>query len=159
MLFSACKEGARNSENAIAKKDSTHLLLKHGTIHLTKDDFKKLVMDFEQTPEEWIFRGERPCLVDFYADWCAPCRIVSPILEDLAKVYAGRIDIYKIDVDKEREIAIFFGVQSIPSFMYCPLQGKPVFASSIAGSPESTRNMFVGQIEEILLKHHNPDEL
>jgi thioredoxin len=125
-------------------------------LHLTKADFLQLVMDYEKNPDVWNFAGEKPCLIDFYADWCAPCRITSPILEELAKQYAGRINIYKIDIEKERELAAVFGVQSIPTFLFCPVEGNPTISSGIAGSPEATRSMFIQQIEELLLK--NPKE-
>jgi thioredoxin 1 len=121
-------------------------------IHLTKAEFLKRVMDYEKNTETWKFAGNRPCIVDFYADWCAPCRITSPILEDLAKVYAGKIDIYKVNVDDEQELASIFGVQSIPSFLFCPLQGEPTMSSGIANTPVATRQMFIQQIEDFLLK-------
>jgi thioredoxin 1 len=121
-------------------------------VHLTKEQFLKQVMNYEKNLNTWVFEGEKPCLVDFYADWCAPCRITSPILEDLAKQFAGRINIYKVDVDREQELASVFGVQSIPTFLFCPLEGDPVISSGIAGTPAATKEMFIKQIEEILLK-------
>ena len=121
-------------------------------VHITKAEFLKLVMDYEKNPDVWAFQGEKPCLIDFYADWCGPCRISSPILDELAKQYAGRIDIYKIDVDKEQELASVFGVQSIPAFLFCPLKGKPTISAGIGRSREETKKMFIQQIEEILLK-------
>jgi len=127
--------------------------------HLTKTDFLRLVMDYEKNKDTWVFKGEKPCLIDFYADWCAPCRITSPILEDLAKQYAGKINIYKIDVDKERELAAVFGVQSIPTFLFCPLEGNPTISSGIASSAEATRNLFIQQIEELLLKKGGPSAI
>jgi thioredoxin 1 len=124
-------------------------------VQLTKADFLKLVMDYEKNPDTWLFQGEKPCIIDFYADWCAPCRITSPILEDLARDYAGRINIYKINIDKEQELASVFGVQSIPTFLFCPLTGNPTLSSGIANSPEATRKRFIQQIEELLLKKGN----
>lgn len=121
-------------------------------VHITKAEFLKLVMDYEKNPEIWKYQGEKPCLVDFYADWCAPCKITSPILEDLAKEYAGKIDIYKVDIDKEQELAAVFRVQSIPTFLFCPMDGNPTISSGIANTPEATKNMFIQQIEELLLK-------
>ncbi len=122
-------------------------------VHITKADFLKLVMDYEVNKEVWKFNGQKPCLIDFYADWCAPCRITSPILEELAGVYAGKINVYKVDIDKEQELAAVFGIQSIPTFLFCPMQGNPTISSGIANSPEATRDMFVKQIEELLLKN------
>jgi len=120
--------------------------------HITKTDFLNLVMDYEKNTKTWVYQGEMPCLIDFYADWCAPCHIASPILEDLARKYAGEINIYKVDIEKEKELASVFGVQSIPTFLFCPMEGNPTISSGIANSPEATRNMFIQQIEELLLK-------
>lgn len=122
-------------------------------LHLTKAEFLKRVMDYEKNPDKWIFQGEKPCLIDFYADWCAPCRITSPILEDLAKQYAGKINVYKIDIEKEQELAAIFRVQSIPAFLFCPLDGIPTMSSGIANTPAATKAMFIKQIEELLLKN------
>lgn len=124
-----------------------------GTIsHIGKADFLNLVMDFEKNPQTWVFKGDKPCLIDFYATWCGPCKISAPILEDLAKEYAGKINIYKVDIDKEQELAAVFGVQSIPTFLYCPMSGNPSMTAGIGNSPEATKQMFKQQIEEILLK-------
>jgi thioredoxin 1 len=124
-----------------------------GTIHLTKQDFLHKVMDYEENPSEWVFKGNKPCLVDFYADWCAPCRISSPILEELAEEYHGRINVYKVDTEKEGELAAVFGIESIPAFLFCPLDGKPVMTAGIGRTPEETKKMFREQIENYLLKN------
>ena len=108
------------------------------------DDFQQKVIEASH---------QQPVMVDFWADWCGPCRITSPILEDLAKQYAGKINFYKVDVDREQELAAVFGVQSIPSFLFCPLKGNPTISSGIANSREATKNMFIKQIEELLLKN------
>lgn len=121
-------------------------------IHLTRDQFLKQVMNYEKNTNTWVFEGDKPCLVDFYADWCAPCRITSPILEDLAKEYAGKINFYKVDVDSEQELASVFGIRSIPTFLFCPLEGDPTISSGIANTPAATKAMFIKQIEELLLK-------
>jgi thioredoxin len=126
-----------------------------GTIHLTKEDFLHRVMDYETNPDTWVFRGDKPCLVDFYADWCAPCRISSPILEELANEYHGKINVYKVDTEKEGELAAVFGVESIPAFLFCPLDGKPVMTAGIGRTPEETKKMFREQIENYLLKNNS----
>lgn len=95
--------------------------------HLTKETFLKKVFDYENS-KEWKFTGERPCIIDFYADWCGPCKMVAPVLEDLAKEYAGKIDVYKIDTEVEQELASVFGIRSIPSILFCPKEGKPQMA-------------------------------
>lgn len=120
-------------------------------VHLTKADFLDKVMNYEKNTEEWIFEGGRPCLIDFYADWCAPCRITSPILEELAEEYAGQIDVYKIDTGQERELAAVFGIQSLPTFLFIPLEGRPTMTAGIAQTPEETKQMFRQQIESFLL--------
>ena len=123
-----------------------------GALHIGKADFLKLIMDFEKNPDTWTYKGEIPCIVDFYADWCAPCRITSPILEEMAREYSGKIIVYKVDIEKDRELAAIFGVQSIPTFLFCPMEGNPTISSGIANTPDATRDMFRDQIEQILLK-------
>ncbi len=95
--------------------------------HLTKDTFLKKVFDYENNPE-WKFNGELPAIVDFYADWCGPCKMVAPVLEELGKEFKGQIDIYKVDTEKEQELAAVFGIRSIPSILFIPKEGKPQMA-------------------------------
>jgi thioredoxin 1 len=95
--------------------------------HLTNETFKNKVFNFDEN-KKWKFEGNKPCLIDFYADWCAPCKFVTPILEELAEEYNGKINIYKVDTDKERQIAGMFGIQSIPSLLFVPLEGQPQMA-------------------------------
>ncbi|MDD2564145.1 MAG: thioredoxin [Salinivirgaceae bacterium] len=95
--------------------------------HLTLETFKSKVFDFEKN-KDWTFEGTRPCIIDFYADWCGPCKMVAPILEELATEYDGKVDIYKIDTEKERELAGVFGIQSIPSLLFVPVDGQPQMA-------------------------------
>lgn len=121
------------------------------TVYLTKQMFLEQIMDYESNPQEWNYKGDKPGLVDFYADWCRPCKITSPILDELAKEYAGKITIYKVNVDKEKELAGVFGVQSIPTFLFMPLKGNPTISSGIAQTPEQTKEMFRQQIDQILL--------
>jgi thioredoxin len=94
---------------------------------LTQETFKNKVFNFEEN-QEWKFEGDKPCLIDFYADWCGPCKMVAPILEELAKEYDGKLDIYKIDTESERELAGMFGIQSIPSLLFVPKEGQPQMA-------------------------------
>ncbi len=95
--------------------------------YLTLDTFKEKVFNFTDN-KEWKFEGNKPCIIDFYADWCGPCKMVAPILEELAKEYDGKLDIYKVDTEKERELAGIFGIQSIPSLLFVPQEGQPQMA-------------------------------
>ena len=109
------------------------------------------VMNYEKHQTEWVYEGDKPALIDFYADWCGPCRMAAPVLEELAKEYEGRIHIYKVDTQKERELAAVFGIQSIPAFLFVPKEGRPSMSSGIAQTPEATKEMFRQMIDEILL--------
>lgn len=95
---------------------------------LTKASFQEKVFDFEKE-SEWSFNGEIPAVIDFYADWCGPCKMVAPLIEELSVEYDGRVDFYKIDTDAEQELAGAFGVQSIPSLLFIPVEGKPQMAA------------------------------
>jgi len=97
------------------------------TEHLTIETFKEKVFNFE-TNKEWKYEGELPCIIDFYSDWCAPCKIVEPILEELAEEYKGKMHVYKVDTEQERELAAIFGIQSIPSLLFVPKEGQPQLA-------------------------------
>jgi thioredoxin len=98
------------------------------TIQLTKADFLKKVADYETSPGEWKYLGDKPAIIDFYADWCGPCKMVAPILEELAAEYEGKIDIYKVDTEQQQELAAAFGIRSIPSLLFIPMQGAPQMA-------------------------------
>lgn len=95
--------------------------------HLTKQTFIDKVFNYEVN-KDWKFEGNLPCLIDFYADWCGPCKMVAPILEELSKEFDGKINIYKVDTEAEQELAAAFGIQSIPSMLFCPKDGKPQMA-------------------------------
>ena len=95
--------------------------------HLTKQDFLDKVFDFEND-KEWKFKGDLPCIIDFYADWCGPCKMVAPILDELSSEYEGKMNVYKINTEAEQELAGAFGIQSIPSILFIPAEGKPQMA-------------------------------
>ena len=98
------------------------------TIHLTKGGFLRKVANNLVHPGEWKFLGERPALIDFYAPWCGPCKSLSPVLDELAKEYAGRVDIYKVNVDDEPELASLFRIRSVPTLVFAPMEGDPHIA-------------------------------
>lgn len=92
--------------------------------NITSQDFKDKVFNYEES-QEWKFKGERPAVIDFYADWCAPCRMVAPIIEELSTEYNGKIDFYKVDTEAQQELAGVFGIRSIPSILFIPVEGQP----------------------------------
>ncbi len=98
------------------------------TMSLNKAAFLNKVANYETSPSEWKFLGERPAIIDFYATWCGPCKMLSPVLEELAAEYAGKIDIYKINVEEEEELAGVFGVRSVPTLLFVPMEGAPQMA-------------------------------
>lgn len=118
-----------------------------GTIHLTRAEFLKKVADYENHSKEWKYLGDKPAIVDFYADWCGPCKMVAPILEELSKEYAGKIYIYKVDVDKEPELAKAFGIQSIPTLWFVPMKGEPQVSMGAL-----SKEQLKGYIDKVLLK-------
>ena len=115
-----------------------------GTIHLTKEEFLKKVANYETNPQEWKYLGDKPCLIDFYADWCGPCKAVAPVLEELAKEYDGKIYIYKIDTEAEQELAAAFGIRSIPSLLFVPVDGKPQM--SMGAMPKKQLEEAIGEV-------------
>lgn len=113
-------DAVRPDEETAAKEKPTTKV-----VHITKADFLKKIYDFEKNPDEWKYLGSQPAIVDFYADWCGPCRQLSPVLDELAKEYSGKLTIYKVNVDNERGLATFFGIRSIPTLLFIPMKGKP----------------------------------
>lgn len=112
--------GSACSANGSNKKSD-----KMKTIELTKTEFLKKVDDFENHPSEWKYLGDKPALIDLYATWCGPCKTVAPILDELAAEYADSIVIYKIDTEKEPELAALFGVRAVPTLVFVPMEGNP----------------------------------
>ena len=112
--------------------------------HLTKETFLNKIFNYEKN-KEWKFEGEKPCIIDFYADWCGPCKMVAPVLEELAKEYDGKIDVFKINTEEEQELSSAFGIRSIPSILFVPAEEKPQM--SMGALPKET---FVKAIKDIL---------
>ena len=105
-------------------------------VHLNKQEFLKKVFNYEANPNEWKYEGELPCVVDFYATWCGPCKALAPVMEELAKEYDGKIRVYKIDVDQEEELAAVFGIRSIPTLLWIPAKGQPTLTQGAMPKPE-----------------------
>lgn len=115
------------------------------TKNITAKEFRDRIFDYE-TESEWKYKGELPAIVDFYADWCGPCRAVAPVLEELSREYEGKLLIYKIDTDKEEELSSLFGIQSIPTLLFIPMEGSLMMQKGAL-----PKNALVQVIEERLL--------
>lgn len=148
LLWSGCSMSAKperpNSAGEVAEVQEDPA---GEVIALNKADFLRKVFDYEKSPTKWVYEGDKPCIIDFYADWCGPCKKVAPILRELASQYKGKIVVYKINVDQEQELAAVFGIRSIPTFLFVPKEGQPRL--SMGALP---REEFVNQIDAFLLK-------
>lgn len=113
--------------------------------HLNKETFKTKVFDFEKN-QEWKFEGDIPCIIDFWAPWCGPCRMVGPVLDEISEEYKGKLNIYKVNTDEEQELGAMFGIRSIPSILFVPVVGQPKMA--VGALP---KNNIVEIIEKELL--------
>ena len=118
LAFAAGSQARTNDKNTKNMK----------TIALAKADFLKKVADYEKNPQEWKYLGDKPALIDFYASWCGPCKALAPVLEELAAEYGDRIYIYKVNTEEEQELAAAFGIRSIPTLLFVPMNGKPQMA-------------------------------
>jgi len=143
VVVSACGN-APKTNNSSEVKTKTENNMK--TITLTKEEFLKRVADYEASPNEWKYLGDKPALVDFYASWCGPCKMVAPILEELAAEYEGEIYIYKVNTEEEQELASIFGIRSIPSLLFIPMNGKPQMAQGAMSKKD-----FKQAIDSVLL--------
>lgn len=141
LLLAACETQATNNDKNNKKEN------KMKTIELTKADFLKKVMDYETNPNEWKYLGDKPAIIDFYASWCGPCKMVAPILEELAEEYDGQIYIYKVNTEEEQDLAGLFGIRSIPSILFIPMGEQPQMATG--AMPKSS---FKEAIDKVLLK-------
>lgn len=115
--------------------------------HLTKAEFLEKVWNYEKNSKEWKYEGDKPCIIDFYTTWCGPCKRLSPILEELAKEYDGKIIVYKVNTEVERELASVFQVRSIPTLLFCPLKDNPQI--NVGALP---KEQLVEAINKVLLK-------
>jgi thioredoxin len=139
LTFNACS-GNHNAEN-------TGNEINDGQVNkLTAENFQKLVWDYKSNPNEWKFKGDEPCIIDFYADWCRPCKMVAPIMDELSKEYKGKVRIYKVNTDEQRELAGLFNITSIPAVMFIPKDGKPQMS---VGAMQ--KQAYVDMIKNVLL--------
>jgi thioredoxin len=116
-MLSECQAGQPSDKEVISEPGKT-------VIQLTNDTFKKVIFNYE-AGSEWKYAGKRPAIIDFYADWCAPCRQLSPLVEEIAKEYSGKIDVYKVDTDKENVLSQKLGITGLPTLVFIPVEGKP----------------------------------
>lgn len=135
-----------NLDTNITKTENSMTTTKK-TIQLTRAEFLTKVANFEENPDKWVYLGDKPCIIDFYADWCGPCKMISPILEELASEYDGEIYIYKVDTEAEQQLAAEFGIRSIPSLLFVPMGEAPQMAQGAL-----PKDAFKQAIEEVLLK-------
>lgn len=120
------------------------------TEHLTKQTFLEKVFDYEKS-NEWKYQGELPCIIDFWAPWCGPCRVVGPVLDELSQEYDGKIKVYKVNTDEEQELGGAFGIRSIPSLLFVPKEGQPKMA--VGALPKETLKKVID--EELLVSTNN----
>lgn len=140
-LISCNGVGANKAENATEE-------IKAGVVNqMNTEMFKKLVYNYQKNPNDWVFEGKQPCIIDFYADWCRPCKMVAPIMEELATQYRGKVTFYKINIDQERELSQTFNIQSIPALLYIPADGQPRISVGL-----SSKEGYIQQIQSLLIK-------
>lgn len=146
LLMAGVFAGMQAQVSDVNSNKQTKTVQKMKTIELTKAEFLKKVADYEKNPNEWKYLGDKPAIVDFYASWCGPCKTIAPILEELAAEYDGQIYIYKVNTEKEQELAAAFGIRSIPSLLFIPMKGDPQMAQG--AMPKSA---FKEAIDKVLL--------
>ena len=147
LATTACagNSGENKKSNEPTKEEN-----KMEVVSLNKADFLKKVYNYEANPKEWKFEGSRPAIVDFYATWCGPCKALHLVLEELSKEYSGKVDIYQIDVDKEKELAAAFGIRSIPTLLMIPMKEEPRISQGALPKDQLKK-----AIDEFLLKQNN----
>lgn len=135
LMFTACANGQNKKENEMK------------TIEINKEQFLQKVVNYEANPTEWKYLGDKPAIIDFYASWCGPCKMVAPILEELAAEYGDSIVIYKVNTEEERELSAAFGIRSIPTIIFAPMEGNPQVAQGAMSKGD-----FKKLIDQVLLK-------
>ena len=115
-------------------------------VYLTTDQFRARVFDY-RAHREWKYRGDKPCVIDFYTTWCGPCKRLAPIMDELSQIYCDRVQFYKADTEREQEVAYVFGISSIPQVLYIPMEGRPLLLKGLYPKEE-----IIKIIDEFLLK-------
>jgi thioredoxin 1 len=129
LSLNACSGNpATAGTNATSKKEALSLSAEGKVVHLSQDVFREIVWDYKKNSNNWVFEGDIPVIVDFYADWCRPCRALAPTMDELATEYKGKIRIYKINTDENKELSGLMGISSIPALLFVPKAGKPSFS-------------------------------
>jgi len=142
LLFNNCNSNGKKKD-----KDNTEASSKVHVTSLTNEMFKQEIFNYEIS-KEWIFQGDLPVIIDFYADWCKPCKKLSPTIEEIAKEYSGKIIVYKVDTDAENLLAQNMGIQNLPTLFFIPVKGQPRSAMGLMPKEEIVR-----AINEVLLVH------
>jgi thioredoxin len=141
LVFISCTSAGDNGANTARE-------VKPGVVNqMTTDMFKSLVYNYQKSPGNWVYEGKMPCVIDFYADWCRPCKMVAPIMDDLANQYKGKVLFYRVNTDQERELSQTFNIQSIPAILYVPMNEKPQMSVGLASKDE-----YIKQIQSLLIK-------
>lgn len=145
IAISGCTENSNKANND--STDSQKSSEVGQVIQMDKAMFIEKVFNYEANPDKWTYLGDKPCIIDFYADWCGPCKKVAPIMSEFAEEYKDQIVVYKVDTDKQKELAQVFGIRSIPSVLFCPAEGQPTM--TMGALPKSE---FQKIINDVLLK-------
>jgi thioredoxin 1 len=136
--LAACNSAGGENNSSGENKDGQ-------VVQMTTESFQKLVWDYKKNPNDFIFNGDQPCIIDFYADWCRPCKMIAPILSELSSEYKGKIRVYKVNTDEQRELSVLFRISSIPAVLFVPKTGKPQMT---VGAQQ--KNAYVNMIHDIL---------
>lgn len=137
--------GNGNETPAQSTSTEVNAAVEGQVVYLSTEQFKKLVWDYKQNPDTWVFKGNLPVIIDFYADWCRPCKMVAPIMDELAATYKGKVVFYKVNTDMERELATTFQIRSIPAILYVPKDGKPQMSVGV-----QSKEAYIQSINTIL---------
>ncbi|MDD5862080.1 MAG: thioredoxin [Prevotella sp.] len=154
MSLAACSQTGQGAHSA-SPKEQTKEQVKNNkpkgekamVTEMTTEMFKEKIMDYTANPKEWVYKGDRPAVIDFYATWCGPCKATAPVVAELADELAGKVDFYKVDVDQQEELAAVFGIRSIPSLLFIPKDGKPQMQ---VGAMD--KQMLTEAVNKVLLK-------